>query len=44
MELNIYHASKSLADWKDFKEFVKKTKRSFFNKKIQETVSKNKQL
>ena len=43
MKLNIYHASKSLADWKDLKGFVKKTKRSFFNKKIQEIVSKNKQ-
>jgi len=42
LKLNSYCAYKSMVDWKEFKEFVKKTKRSFFNKKIQEIVSKNK--
>lgn len=42
-KLNTYWAFKSLADWKEFKAYVKKTKKLFFNKKIQEIALKNKQ-
>jgi len=41
-KLNVYCSSKSIVDWKDFKGFIKETKRSFFNNKIQEITSKNK--
>ena len=40
--LNMYCLSKSSLDWKTFKGTVKRTKRSFFNKKIQEIASRNK--
>ena len=43
-KLNTYCSSKTLEDWKKFKGFVKQTKYSSFNKKIQEIVSKNKRL
>jgi len=39
----MYCSSKSSLDWKTFKETVKRTKRSFFDKKIQEIVSRKKQ-
>jgi len=40
--LNTYHSFKLLVDWKVFKGFFKKTKRTFFNEKIQEITLKNK--
>ena len=43
-KLNTYHSSKSLEDWEKFKGFVKQTKHSFFDKKIQEITLKNKRL
>jgi len=43
-KLDTYYLSKSSLDWKSFKETVMRTKRSFFNKKIQEIASKNKRL
>ena len=41
-KLNAYCSSKSIVDCKDFKGFIKETKRSFFNNKIQEIALKNK--
>lgn len=41
-KLNIYCSSKSSSDWKIFKGTVKRTKRLFFDEKIQEITSKNK--
>jgi len=42
IKLNTYHLSKSLKDWKKFKKFIKQTKYSFFDEKIQEIMLKNK--
>jgi len=42
IKLNTYCSSKSLEDWKKFQRFVKQTKYSFFDEKIQDIVSKNK--
>ena len=39
--LNYYRVSRSLKNWKKFKNIVKDVKRSFFDKKIQEVVSKS---
>jgi len=43
IKLNTYWSSKSLEDWKKFKGFLKKTICTFFNKKIQEITSKNRE-
>jgi len=42
IKLNMYQFTKSIVDWKKFKDFIKKTKYNFFNEKIQEIVSENK--
>ena len=39
-----YRSSKQLEDWKSFKNTVRKTKRIFFNDKIQEIVLRNYKL
>ena len=39
--LNIYRESRSLKDWKFFKNIIKVTKRAFFNSKIQEVANKS---
>ena len=43
-KLNMYCSSKSSLDYKIFKGTVKETKKSFFDKKIQEIASRNKRL
>ena len=40
--LNTYCSSKLLEDWKKFKGIIRKTKYTFFDKKIQEITLKNK--
>ena len=39
--LNTYRESRSLEDWKSFKNIVKTTKRVFFNFKIQKVTNKS---
>ena len=39
--LNIYRESRSLEDWKFFKNIIKVTKRAFFDSKIQEVANKS---
>ena len=39
--LNIYRESRSLEDWKSFKNIIKVTKRAFFDSKIQEVANKS---
>ena len=40
----MYCTFKLIIDWKEYKKFVKKIKKSFFDKKIQEIALKNKKL
>ena len=39
--LDNYRMTRSLENWKKFKKIIKNTKRSFFDMKIQEVVSKS---
>jgi len=43
-DLSVYHTSRSISDWSKFKRIVKRTKKIFFNEKIQEITTKNKRL
>jgi len=43
-DLSVYHTSRSISDWSKFKRIVKRTKRIFFNEKIQEITTRNKRL
>ena len=41
-DLSAYNTSRSRSDWSKFKKMVKRTKRIFFNEKIQEIATRNK--